>query len=138
MRTLKPITDDEVKWLMTEPQADLSYLLHGVLTTVCLPARIVKRITIDHLTGCWRVGGHGSGNGYAKLSIGSRDVSAHRAVYEILVGKIPEGHLLDHKVSAGCNFRDCANPHHLEPVTTKENTTRGKGVNYQFRKRRMV
>jgi hypothetical protein len=45
----------------------------------------------------------------------------HRAVYEKLVGPIPEGLQLDHL----CRVTHCCNPQHLEPVTPKTNCERG-------------
>lgn len=50
-----------------------------------------------------------------------RNVSAHRAVYEALVGIIPKGLEIDHL----CMVRRCINPKHLEAVTHKENKIRG-------------
>lgn len=47
---------------------------------------------------------------------------AHRLIYTMLIGEIPEGMVLDHL----CRNRRCVNPHHLEPVTVKENTHRGE------------
>lgn len=47
---------------------------------------------------------------------------AHRAVYEALVGPIPEGLELDHL----CRVRTCVEVTHLEPVTHRENDLRGE------------
>jgi hypothetical protein len=49
---------------------------------------------------------------------------AHRVAYELLVGPIPEGLVIDHL----CRVRDCVNPAHMEPVTSAENTRRGSAV----------
>ena len=53
---------------------------------------------------------------------------AHRYVYELFRGPIPDGHVLDHVKKKGCKHRDCVNPDHLEPVTQQENTLRGDAV----------
>jgi hypothetical protein len=45
---------------------------------------------------------------------------AHRRVYELLVGPIPEGLQMDHL----CRVKRCVNPDHLEPVTGSENVLR--------------
>jgi len=39
----------------------------------------------------------------------------------MFIGEIPKELQLDHL----CRNRGCVNPHHLEPVTAKENTRRG-------------
>lgn len=61
-------------------------------------------------------------------------IGAHRAVYEALVGPIPEGLTLDHLCHSrdldcpggvACQHRRCVNPAHLEPVTLGENLRRG-------------
>lgn len=52
--------------------------------------------------------------------IGGKKQMAHRAIYELLVGPIPEGLDLDHL----CRNRKCVRPSHLEPVTRQENLRR--------------
>lgn len=48
-------------------------------------------------------------------------VLAHRHVYELLVGPIPDGLQVDHL----CRNRACVNPDHIELVTHRVNTLRG-------------
>lgn len=65
---------------------------------------------------CWEwTASKAHGYGYFN---GSR---AHRFAYELLVGPIPDGLVIDHL----CRNRGCVNPDHLEPVTQRENTMRG-------------
>lgn len=60
-------------------------------------------------------------HGYGSFNLRWKRVRAHRYAYEILVGPIPEGLVLDHL----CRNTLCVNPDHLEPVTQGENARRG-------------
>lgn len=91
-----------------------------------LPERIASKIAVDEETGCWLWTACLDRHGYARLQVGKRKtVGAHRAVWEILVGKIPPGKVIDHVRKRGCVNRHCVNPAHMEPVTGKTNTLRG-------------
>lgn len=72
-------------------------------------------------TDCWEWEAAKSPNGYGQVKHDGRTRSAHRTVYEQLVGPIPDGLDLDHL----CRNRGCVNPDHLEPVTRRENLLRG-------------
>lgn len=71
---------------------------------------------------CWLWTGDVSNSGYgAFIEHASRRTSpAHRAVYRVLIGPIPDGLTLDHL----CRNKLCVNPAHLEPVTMQENRRR--------------
>jgi hypothetical protein len=71
---------------------------------------------------CWLWTGQINQKGYPRVGVGSRAIGAHRVMYELLVEPIPDGLELDHL----CRVRHCVNPDHLEPVTHRENTRRGK------------
>lgn len=87
-----------------------------------LPVALASKIEVDG-DGCWLWLAHCDRNGYGKAQSGvkSKGMVAHKAVYQILVGQVPEGLTLDHL----CRVRNCVNPAHLEPVTLKENVGRG-------------
>ncbi len=71
--------------------------------------------------GCWRWTGSVTPQGYGMFAFSDEGKRAHRVMYELLVGPIPEGLTLDHL----CRVRHCVNPEHLEPVTLAENVRRG-------------
>ncbi len=61
-------------------------------------------------------------NGYGRFFFnGKTEQRSHRVSWELFVGEIPEGLVIDHL----CRNRICNNILHLEPVTTKENIRRG-------------
>lgn len=59
--------------------------------------------------------------GYGCFGVGLKIRRAHRIAYEVCIGPVPVGFDLDHL----CRNRACVNPAHLEPVTRRENTSRG-------------
>lgn len=61
--------------------------------------------------------------GYAEFRSLGENVRGHRYSYELLVGPIPDGLVIDHL----CHVRNCVNPAHLQPVTFRENLVRGLG-----------
>ena len=71
-------------------------------------------------TKCWLWQGPLDGEGYGNLHIGGKHKRVHRLVYELLVGPIPKGLVIDHL----CQIRHCVNPKHLEAVTIAENGRR--------------
>lgn len=60
--------------------------------------------------------------GYGQFWMASKMRKAHRVSYELLVGPIPDGLVIDHL----CRTPRCVNPRHLEPVTNTENLRRGE------------
>lgn len=63
-------------------------------------------------------------SGYGVVRIDGTQLLAHRVAYEILVENIEPGMVIDHL----CRNTKCVNPEHLEVVTVRENTLRGKGI----------
>lgn len=87
-----------------------------------LPSSIHPKISVSS-DGCWLWEGHLNHGGYGLASIDGKQRRLHRVAYELLVGPIPDGLVLDHL----CRVRHCCNPEHLEPVTRRTNTLRGVG-----------
>lgn len=86
--------------------------------------RTVPVLVEPELGECWVWCARLNRNGYGRLSVGGRELMAHRLSYEAHVGPIPDGLLLDHL----CRVRQCVNPAHLEPVTHQVNTLRGEAL----------
>lgn len=70
---------------------------------------------------CWLWNGYTDEAGYGCARWSGKVVKVHRAVYEELVERVPDGLELDHL----CRVRNCYNPAHLEPVIHAENVRRG-------------
>lgn len=77
--------------------------------------------------GCWLWLGSKQQDGYGHFTLervsGTWTKCAHKVAYELLVGPVPDGLVLDH---AKCQNKGCVNPAHLEPVTQKVNLLRSK------------
>lgn len=69
---------------------------------------------------CWTWTGPTARGAYGLLKIKGKLHRAHREVYRLLVGEIPDGLTLDHL----CRNTLCVNPQHLEPVTRQVNSKR--------------
>jgi hypothetical protein len=61
-------------------------------------------------------------SGYGQFKLHGRQLAAHRMAYELRIGRIPEGLVIDHL----CRVRHCVAPLHLEAVTNAENIRRGE------------
>lgn len=92
------------------------------LLSIQLPSEIEAKIT--YMDGCWIWTGARRVRNYGSVQYGERSnrksALAHKYVYELLVGPVPEGLELDHT----CREQRCVNPDHLEPVTHLVNSRR--------------
>lgn len=92
-----------------------------------LEDRFWEKVEIRDWQDCWLWQGSTGSDDHGQISIGGGVlVGAHRVVYEMLVGPIPDGLVIDHVVAWGCTTGLCVNPLHLEAVTQAENTRRGR------------
>jgi hypothetical protein len=92
---------------------------------------------VDKTDGCWFWTAYRDRNGYGKFGVGGRAggmVSAHRVAYEMVVGPIPAGLVLDHL----CRNPGCVRPDHLDPVTHAENCRRGVAAEVNRARQRAV
>lgn len=77
---------------------------------------------VDKSGECWIWTARVAPNGYGHFAVShARPTAAHRVAYELTVGPIPAGLVLDHL----CRNTRCVRPDHLEPVTQAENMRRG-------------
>lgn len=99
----------------------------------------MSRIDVRGKTECWPWRGTLTSTGYGVLQPNgsTRKLRAHRLVYELFVGPIPDGYDIDHVChnrddscdgGDNCPHRRCCNPTHLEPATRGENVRRGVRV----------
>ena len=61
-----------------------------------LPLHIERNIEKITESGCWIWSASIRKDGYVKISIKGKTVLAHRAIYELSIGEIPQGMQLDH------------------------------------------
>lgn len=92
--------------------------------------KMKRHISVDE-NGCWNWTGYKSPKGYALTRFDGTTKKAHRVIYELLKGPIPEGLQPDHL----CRNRGCVNPDHIEPVTHRTNVLRGIGLTAQNAKK---
>lgn len=83
------------------------------------PQRFWAKIVVAE-NGCWNWTGS-KARGYATIKMSGKMKYAHRVSYEMLIGPVPDGMVMDHL----CRNPPCVNPAHLEPVTFSENVLRG-------------
>lgn len=97
----------------------------GVFVQLNEGTRYAKSKPIGYViqeNGCWEWVGF-KFRGYGRWEICNGKTGwAHRRLYEMYKGPIPEGLSIDHL----CRNHGCVNPDHLEPVTHKENVLRGE------------
>jgi hypothetical protein len=90
----------------------------GVNKPIPVEDRILKFIDIKGENECWEFTGFKNKNGYGKIGISNGKVdSAHRVMYKIYNGNIPEDMVIMHT----CDNPACCNPKHLVLGTQNDN-----------------
>jgi hypothetical protein len=90
--------------------------------------RLLSRLYIEPGTGCLLWAGCLNSRGYGVISVAGKRELVHRVAWQIENGPIPDGLTIDHVHDRGCRHKHCGNVAHLEPVTSAENTRRGRTV----------
>lgn len=80
---------------------------------------------VDKTDGCWNWTGTIDNHGYGQIFDAGKRHKAHRVSYELAMGSIPSGKMIDHL----CHNRACVNPDHLQVVTNKLNLENRRGAN---------
>ncbi|WP_075201282.1 HNH endonuclease signature motif containing protein [Leucobacter japonicus] len=92
--------------------------------------------------GCWQWHGRLTSVGYGQFRYDNKLRSAHRTAYELLVGPIPIGFVIDHLChnsdgschrNSECQHRSCVNPEHLDAVSYATNRRTGKATEAKLR-----
>ena len=82
--------------------------------------KFAKQFTVSE-SGCWEWNAGLFWDGYAKLKLRHGTKRVHRWFYQVFFNvEIPKNLVCDHL----CQNKICVNPHHLEIVTSGENTRR--------------
>ena len=99
------------------------------------PDNILQRLERQPC-GCLRWTGHPNEQNYGRVAAGNgKNVYVHVAYYEMMVGPVPDGMVLDHICQTqdetcnegnSCMHRLCVEPTHPEVVTPSENAKRAR------------
>lgn len=88
-----------------------------------LRERWESHVTKGSADACWEWTASTTPSGYGMLWRDGRPAGAHRVAYELFVGPIGAGKVIDHI----CYNPPCVNPSHLRAVTPKQNNENRSG-----------
>ena len=98
------------------------------MSNLAVTDRFWSKVAQSGKSECWPWLAYRKANGYGTFYLKGRTCLAHRVAYELEVGPIPHGLVIDHR----CRNRSCVNPTHLEPVTHRVNILRGQSPSARF------
>lgn len=102
--------------------------------------KIMARVIIDPVTGCWlwqgptsgkkAPGAKSRGHSYPRMTLDGATVAVHITMWVVEHGPIPPRKQIDHR----CRQRNCVNPwpDHTEMVTPKQNAKRREAAKRQL------
>lgn len=109
---------------MSLREAQLIEIVNNPESREKLEQRFKAKFTQTSDKDCWNWLAYKDKNGYGELNVKGKALSAHRISWILEKGIIPEGLHIDHL----CRNPACVNYNHMEPVTQKVNSLRGKGL----------
>jgi len=86
--------------------------------------KIINRIQV--ISSCWKFHGSKSSAGYGYIRHQGKNVLVHRFMYNFENPKFPLDYDGINQLDHLCRMRNCCNPEHMEIVSNRENTIRGK------------
>ncbi len=102
--------------------------------TTAVPARLMAKIGPTTERGCWPWLAATKPDGRPEATYNHRVWNVARLMYELIVGPVPTGLVLDHL----CRNLWCVNPAHLDPVTQATNIRRGDAGKNGWAKTRCI
>lgn len=104
--------------------------LRGDARREAIREKVMSRVRINSVTGCWEWlgptsgkpgrGRHGRGHSYPRMNLDGQTVAVHIVMWVNEHGYLPSKRQLDHT----CENRICVNPAHTDDVTHKRNQKR--------------
>lgn len=85
--------------------------------------RFAEKVVVNRFSGCWMWTAATSTRGYGLFNVDGRMREAHIVAWELWVGPVPAGKVLDHY---RCDTKRCVNPQHLHPTTRRANSQRNR------------